>query len=69
MSFVVSTDHLSKRYGGTTVVNDLNLRIPEGCVYGFLGPNGSGKSTTMRVLLGLLRPDSRTIELLSLIHI
>ncbi|GAA1455421.1 ABC transporter ATP-binding protein [Nesterenkonia lacusekhoensis] len=62
MSFVVSTDHLSKRYGGTTVVNDLNLRIPEGCVYGFLGPNGSGKSTTMKMLLSLIRPSSGTIE-------
>nr|WP_245533266.1 ATP-binding cassette domain-containing protein [Brevibacterium senegalense] len=40
------------------MVQDLDLRIPEGCVYGFLGPNGSGKSTTMKMLLSLIRPTS-----------
>ncbi|WHS27767.1 ABC transporter ATP-binding protein [Auritidibacter ignavus] len=63
MSFAVSTEHLTKRYGATTVVNELNLRIPEGCVYGFLGPNGSGKSTTMKMLLSLIRPSNGTIEI------
>lgn len=62
MNFVVSTEHLSKRYGATTVVNNLSLRIPEGCVYGFLGPNGSGKSTTMKMLLSLIRPSGGSIE-------
>lgn len=54
----VSTGGLTKTYGTTTVVDRLDLRIPQGCVYGFLGPNGSGKSTTMKMLLGLVRPSA-----------
>lgn len=49
--------HLTKRYGSTTVLDDLTFRIEPGRVTGFLGPNGSGKSTTMKVLLGLARAD------------
>ena len=60
---IVSTQALGKRYGSTTVVDDLHLRIPEGCVHGFLGPNGSGKSTTMKMLLSLIAPTSGRIEL------
>lgn len=63
MSFIVATDHLRKRYGEHIVVDDLHLRIPEGCVYGFLGPNGSGKSTTMKMLLSLVRPTDGEIRL------
>jgi ABC-2 type transport system ATP-binding protein len=51
---------LSKRYGDTTAVRDLSLRIEPGKVTGFLGPNGAGKSTTMRMILGLDRPTSGT---------
>jgi ABC-2 type transport system ATP-binding protein len=40
MSLIVSSEKLTKKYGGRTVVADLDLRVPEGCVYGFLGPNG-----------------------------
>lgn len=58
MSYIVATENLTKTYGSRTVVDGLNLRIPEGCVYGFLGPNGSGKSTTMKMLLSLIRPTS-----------
>lgn len=58
MSFIVSTEKLTKTYGTRAVVQDLDLRIPEGSVYGFLGPNGSGKSTTMKMLLSLIRPTS-----------
>ena len=53
---VVATSDLTKSFAGRTVVDSLDLRVPAGCVYGFLGPNGSGKSTTMKMLLGLLRP-------------
>jgi ABC-2 type transport system ATP-binding protein len=49
---------LTKSYGGKTVVNDLTFSVQAGRVTGFLGPNGAGKSTTMRLLLGLERPDS-----------
>ena len=56
MNDLVQTFNLTKRYGGRTAVDGLNLRIPRGAVYGFLGPNGSGKSTTMKMLLSLVRP-------------
>ncbi len=49
---------LTKRYGGTTAVDDLSFRVESGTVTGFLGPNGAGKSTTMRMLLGLDRPSA-----------
>lgn len=53
---IIQTHHLSKRYGSVLRVNDLDLRVPEGCIYGFLGPNGAGKSTTLKMILGLVRP-------------
>src|SRR5262245_17058174 len=57
--FVVETRELSKRYGGRLLAVDrLTLRVRRGEVYGFLGPNGSGKTTTLRMLLGLIRPSS-----------
>ena len=64
MSDLVQTTDLIKRYGRRTVVDHLNLRVPEGAVYGFLGPNGSGKSTTMKMLLGLLEPTAGSVRLL-----
>lgn len=54
----VTTHGLTKRYGATTVVDGLDLAVPEGCVYGFLGPNGSGKTTTMKMMLSLVRPSA-----------
>lgn len=64
MTSIVATEHLSKRYGKRTVVDDLNLRIPEGVVYGFLGPNGSGKTTTMKMLLSLIRPSGGEVQIM-----
>ncbi len=55
---VVQTEHLTKKFGSFTAVDDLNMSIEEGQVYGFLGPNGAGKSTTIRMLCGLLAPTS-----------
>jgi len=52
----IQTVGLTKRYGATTAVADLSLRIEPGQVFGFLGPNGAGKSTTIRMLLALQRP-------------
>lgn len=52
----LSANGLTKRYGSTTAVEDLDLRIPRGIVYGFLGPNGAGKTTTMQLFCGLLEP-------------
>ncbi|MGX1092191.1 ABC-2 type transport system ATP-binding protein [Streptomyces albogriseolus] len=51
-------ERLTKRYGHNTVVDDLSFTVRPGVVTGFLGPNGAGKSTTMRMMLGLTRPDS-----------
>jgi ABC-2 type transport system ATP-binding protein len=56
---VIETRELGKRYGERIVaVDDLELRVRRGEVYGFLGPNGAGKTTTLRMLLGLVRPTS-----------
>jgi ABC-type multidrug transport system ATPase subunit len=56
---VIETRALTKRYGDAIVaVDDLELRVRRGEVYGFLGPNGAGKTTTLRMLLGLVRPSS-----------
>ena len=49
---------LNKRFGDKHVVNDLSLRVRRGEIFGFLGPNGSGKTTSIRLMCGLLRPDS-----------
>jgi ABC-type multidrug transport system ATPase subunit len=57
--FVIETRALTKRYGDAIVaVDDLELRVRRGEVYGFLGPNGAGKTTTLRMLLGLVQPTS-----------
>ena len=55
---------LTKRYKQVVAVNNLDLDIPTGTVYGFLGPNGAGKTTTIRMLLGLVRPTSGRAEVL-----
>jgi ABC-2 type transport system ATP-binding protein len=56
-------DHLTKRFGETTAVEDLSFHVPPGVVTGFLGPNGAGKTTTMQVLLGLISPTSGSATL------
>jgi ABC-2 type transport system ATP-binding protein len=55
---MIVTHGLSKRFGATLAVNDLSFSVTPGVVTGFLGPNGSGKSTTMRMIMGLDRPDA-----------
>ncbi len=54
--WAIAADRLSKRFGSFAAVQDVELAIPHGDIFGFLGPNGAGKTTTMRLLLGLLRP-------------
>ena len=53
---------LTKRYGTTVAIDGLTLEVPQGACYGLVGPNGSGKSTTMRAVVGLVRPDAGVIE-------
>jgi len=55
---------LAKRYGRVQALEDLTLQVAEGEIFGFLGPNGSGKTTTIRLLLGLLRPTAGSAALL-----
>jgi len=55
---VIDVEGLTKSFGGRAVVKDLSMRVKRGQIYGFLGPNGSGKTTTLRMLCGLLTPDS-----------
>ncbi|HWF55842.1 MAG TPA: ATP-binding cassette domain-containing protein [Solirubrobacteraceae bacterium] len=57
---MIEIDHVTKRYGEKVAVEDLTFTVKPGIVTGFLGPNGAGKSTTMRVILGLDRPNAGT---------
>jgi ABC-2 type transport system ATP-binding protein len=57
---------LTRRFGELIAVNQVDLAVPRGQVYGFLGPNGSGKSTTLRMLCGLLTPSAGDVEVLGL---
>ena len=63
---IISTHGLTKAFGNLVAVNDLNLQVMRGDVFGFLGPNGSGKTTTIRMLLGLIRPTSGQIRIFGL---
>ncbi|AAU17858.1 ABC transporter ATP-binding protein [Bacillus cereus] len=55
MKYIVETNNLTKKYKKSSVVSRVNLKIPEGEIYGFLGPNGAGKTTSIRMLLGLIK--------------
>lgn len=61
--FVVETTNLTKKFKGTPVVNQINLQIPKGSIYGFLGPNGAGKTTAIKLLLGLMKETSGSIRI------
>src|SRR4051812_45952281 len=54
---------LVKRYGELTAVDDVDLTVEAGDVYGYLGPNGAGKTTSLRMMLGLIRPTSGSVRL------
>lgn len=63
MDYAVYSENLTKKFGEFIAVNDLSLKIEQGCIYGLLGSNGSGKSTTIRMLCGILSPTSGKIYL------
>ena len=60
---IIQTNALTFSYGKLKVLNNINLRIPEGSIFGFLGPNGAGKSTTIKTLLGLLHTQPGMIRI------
>lgn len=62
----IKTENLTKYYGKTLGIKNLNLEVEKGDFFGFIGPNGSGKSTTIRTLLGLISPTSGSAEVLGL---
>jgi ABC-2 type transport system ATP-binding protein len=67
MSHAIETQRLTWRAGrgdGAFALDDVNLRVPRGAMYGFLGPNGAGKSTTIKLLVGLLRPAGGQVRVL-----
>ena len=59
-NLILDTKSLTKGFRGqqTPALDQVSLRIPEGCVYGLLGPNGAGKSTLLKIITGMMRPDS-----------
>ena len=59
---MIELRQLSKAYGAVTALSNLDLSVPEGCLYGLLGPNGAGKTTTLRILATLLAPDRGSVQ-------
>ena len=63
MELAIHAEHLTKIYSERLIaVNDMNLEVSRGAVFGLLGPNGAGKTTTLRLLLGLQRPTAGDVE-------
>lgn len=60
---MIATESLTKRYGDLTAVDNLNIHVQKGEIYGFLGPNGAGKTTTIMMLLGIVKPTSGAVKL------
>ena len=56
--YAIDVQNLNKHFGDKHVVNNVSMRVRKGEIFGFLGPNGSGKTTTIRMMCGLLKPDS-----------
>lgn len=63
MDYAIETNTLTKSYGDFTAVNNLEIKVPAGKVYGFLGRNGSGKTTTIRIIMGLIKPDKGQVKI------
>lgn len=63
MDYIMGTVGLRKSYKGNVVVNDVNIHVPKGAIYGFVGPNGAGKSTVMKMILNLIQPEAGEVQL------
>ncbi|WP_141532230.1 ABC transporter ATP-binding protein [Bacillus cereus] len=61
-TYIIETEDLTKTYGAVNSVNQLQMQVGKGEIYGFLGPNGAGKTTTIRMLLGLIKPTTGNIK-------
>jgi ABC-2 type transport system ATP-binding protein len=66
ISLAIRATNLTRNFGDLIAVNELNLEVEKGKIYGFLGPNGCGKTTTIRLLTGLLKPTSGEVQVLGL---
>ncbi|MFN3193186.1 MAG: ABC transporter ATP-binding protein [Aureliella sp.] len=64
MSNAIELNGVTKTFGKNTAVNQVDLAVPEGSIYGFIGPNGSGKTTTLRMILRIFQPDSGQVVVL-----
>ncbi|MBT5847684.1 MAG: ATP-binding cassette domain-containing protein, partial [Micrococcales bacterium] len=64
IELAIKTSSLTKQFGSQKAVNNIDLSVPKGSVFGFLGPNGSGKTTSIRMILGLAEASQGQIELL-----
>ena len=62
--YAIETSKLTKKYGSKTIVNSINLQVPQGEIYGFLGRNGAGKSTFINMLTGVSFPSAGEFTLL-----
>ncbi|HEX4810703.1 MAG TPA: ABC transporter ATP-binding protein [Bryobacteraceae bacterium] len=65
MNAAILTSGLSRRFGRSEAVHDLNLAVPVGSIFGFIGPNGAGKTTTIKLLMNILEPSNGTAEVLT----
>lgn len=63
VDYIMETVGLRKSYKGNVVVNDVNIHVPKGAIYGFVGPNGAGKSTVMKMILNLIQPEAGEVRL------
>lgn len=63
MDYIMETVGLRRSYKGNVVVNDVNIHVPKGAIYGFVGPNGAGKSTVMKMILNLIQPEAGEVQL------
>jgi ABC-type multidrug transport system ATPase subunit len=62
----IAVHDLTKRFGDFTAVNGISFQVNQGEIFGFLGPNGSGKTTTIRMMLGLMKPSSGSVKVLGM---
>ncbi|MCX7759500.1 MAG: ATP-binding cassette domain-containing protein, partial [bacterium] len=63
MDYILRTFNLSKEYKHQKAVDNVNINVKRGEIYGFLGQNGAGKTTTIRMIMGIIKPTSGSIEL------